>query len=330
VHTWPWHRRDAARLGRVLVHVAVSTLWRYPVQFRRTLLASAAVAALAMGGIQGGSAQSAATAGADLGLYVGTGDCSKLAKMDALTSIGTVTVLEPKNVGLEAADDAAIGSGSIAGFRVDELPTVEGHVELVAADGERLACGEIGGAFMANGDLLVGLREDGDSNVTGVAYFAPARNGVDTDVTVFVAGEDLFLIASEAEVTAATSGAEATYLAAADRLRAELDASVTKFDTLIANAQVGDPVWTKAVAAEFATWDRLEAEASALVPPAGYEDAHMALVDGLGAYIDGADALAQGIDTGDNAAITEAAKLLREAEDLVNEAEDLFAEARAS
>lgn len=299
-------------------------------QLRRSLLASAAVAALALGGIQGVSAQSAAPAGADLGLYVGVGDCSTLPKMESLTAIGTVTVLEPQDVGLDVADDAAIGSGSIAGFRVDELPTVEGHVELIAADGERLACGEIGGAFMANGDLLVGLREEGDTNVTGVAYFAPARNGVDTDVTVFVSGEDLFLIASEAEVLAATSGAEATYLAATDKLQAELDASLSKFDALIANAKVGDPVWTKAVASEFATWDRLEAEAAALVPPAGYEDAHMALVDGLGAYIDGADALAQGIDTGDNAAIEEASALLREAGDLIDEAEDLYAEARAS
>lgn len=297
---------------------------------RRSLLASAAVAALTLGAAGNVSAQSAATAGADLGLYAGIGDCSKLARMDSLTSIGTVTVLEPQDVGLDAADDAAIGSGTLAGFRVDELPPVEGHVELIAADGERLACGEIGGAFMANGDLLVGLREEGDTNVTGVAYFAPARNGQDTDVTVFVSGQDLFLIASEAEVTAATSGAEATYLATIDKLRGELDSSLTTFDSLIANAKVGDPVWTKAVAAEFATWDRLEAEAASITPPAGYEDAHMALVDGLGAYIDGADALAEGIDTGNNAAIEEASRLLREAEDLVNEAEDLFAEARAS
>ena len=66
-----------------------------------------------------------------------------------------------------------------------------------------------------------------------------------------------------------------------------------------------------------------------MTPPAGYEDAHQALLDALDAYNEGATALAQGIDNSDQQALAEADALLAEGDDLLAEAQALFDEAAA-
>jgi plastocyanin len=53
--------------------------------------------------------------------------------------------------------------------------------------GTYIACGEIGGVRDANGALTIGLRELNDSGFTGIAFLAPAADGVSTDVSVFIA-----------------------------------------------------------------------------------------------------------------------------------------------
>jgi hypothetical protein len=50
-----------------------------------------------------------------------------------------------------------------------------------------IACGEIGGVMAPDGSLTIGLREQGDSGYTGIAYLAPGADGASTDVTVFLA-----------------------------------------------------------------------------------------------------------------------------------------------
>ena len=50
-----------------------------------------------------------------------------------------------------------------------------------------IACGEIGGVVAPDGSLTIGLREQGDSGYTGIAYLAPGADGASTDVTVFLA-----------------------------------------------------------------------------------------------------------------------------------------------
>ncbi|MGH9174201.1 MAG: hypothetical protein ACRD1H_07575, partial [Vicinamibacterales bacterium] len=49
-----------------------------------------------------------------------------------------------------------------------------------------LACGDIGGTVDANGALIVGMKELGDSGYAGIAYLAPAANG-GTSVSVMIA-----------------------------------------------------------------------------------------------------------------------------------------------
>lgn len=50
-----------------------------------------------------------------------------------------------------------------------------------------IACGEIGGVMAPDGSLTIGLREQGDSGYTGIAYLVPGADGASTDVTVFLA-----------------------------------------------------------------------------------------------------------------------------------------------
>lgn len=296
-------------------------------QLRHTITTLAAMAALLSFGIPSVAAQDAASA--DLSIYLLSGACDE-AIADEPIVIGTIPVLEPQAVGLPGADDAAVGTGTIVGFSVNELPDLGAHIEVVAADGESLACGEIGGSFRKSGELLVGLAEQGDSNITGVAFLAPSKDGASTDATVFVSGEDLWLIAAEAEASLGAAEMDSTYLTSVAAIKDRLSTSVETFNGLIASPKVGDGSWTRAVATEFAQWGSLRQELAAMTPPAGYEDAHQALLDALDAYNEGAAALAKGIDNNDSAALAEADALLSEGDDLLSEATALYDEAAAA
>lgn len=295
-------------------------------RLRSVVTTVAALSALFAVGMPTVSAQSAASA--DLSVYLLSGSCDENAAEEPIV-IGTIPVLEPQAVGLPGADDAAVGTGTIIGFSVSDLPDLGAHIEVVAADGESLACGEIGGSFRASGELLVGLAEQGDSNITGVAFLAPSKDGASTDATVFVSGEDLWLIASEAEAALGAAAMDSSYLTSVAAITDRLGGSVETFNGLINAAKVGDPDWTRSVATEFATWGSLKQELAAMTPPAGYEDAHQALLDALDAYNEGATALAQGIDNSDQQALAEADALLAEGDDLLAEAQALFDEAAA-
>lgn len=54
-------------------------------------------------------------------------------------------------------------------------------------DETSIVCGEIGGPLSPNGTLIVGLREQGGSGFTGIAYLSPGADGSSTDISVFVA-----------------------------------------------------------------------------------------------------------------------------------------------
>ncbi len=52
-----------------------------------------------------------------------------------------------------------------------------------------VACGEIGGVIEPTGALVVALREQSGSGLSGVAVLSPADGGATTDVSVFLTGE---------------------------------------------------------------------------------------------------------------------------------------------
>lgn len=54
-------------------------------------------------------------------------------------------------------------------------------------DETSIVCGEIGGPLSPNGTLIIGLREQGGSGFTGIAYLSPGADGSSTDISVFVA-----------------------------------------------------------------------------------------------------------------------------------------------
>ncbi len=71
-----------------------------------------------------------------------------------------------------------------------------------------IACGAIGGIPDANGDLFIGLREQNDSGVSGIAWLHDNGDGASTTVTLVLASQ----LAQEA-VGGPTDGDEATPVA---------------------------------------------------------------------------------------------------------------------
>lgn len=117
---------------------------------------------------------------------------SIIAELTALAVPSGETMGQPAAVVAET-------SFSAVPLPLEQLLT-ERHVIGVGSPGEDapgvVACGEIGGAFNEAGNLVIGLREVGDSGFTGIAFLAPsAADPEQTDISVFLAaglaGEDV-------------------------------------------------------------------------------------------------------------------------------------------
>jgi plastocyanin len=82
----------------------------------------------------------------------------------------------------------------------------DGHVVAIVGDQETAACGAIGGLRTATGAVVIELREQGNSGLSGVAYLADsAANPGQTDVSLFLAGLDTTQPDTRAEPTAGPS-----------------------------------------------------------------------------------------------------------------------------
>lgn len=104
-------------------------------------------------------------------------------------------------------------------FSLDQLLT-RLHVVHVLATGEHdeepLACGEIAGGLTIDDELVIGLREEGASGFTGIAYLvANQANASRTNIAVFVA-ENL-IAAAGADQEQRVQSADAGVLAPGDR-----------------------------------------------------------------------------------------------------------------
>lgn len=65
------------------------------------------------------------------------------------------------------------------------------NVHLAADDIDvYIACGEIGGVLDANGALVIGLSEQGNSGFSGIAFLSPGSDGASTDISMFIANGD--------------------------------------------------------------------------------------------------------------------------------------------
>lgn len=78
---------------------------------------------------------------------------------------------------------------------IDSLLASPHALQLLSSDEETaavLACGNLGGVREGNGALVIGLREQDGSHVTGIAYLAPnANNPVMTIASIFASGSGL-------------------------------------------------------------------------------------------------------------------------------------------
>ena len=115
--------------------------------------------------------------------------------------LGIVQAGQGAVVGSGGSDPVTQGFGTAAipFASLVESPHAVAVAEDVAAGGEVIACGDIGGTLTDTGALVVALRAQGSGAVSGVAVLAPALD--DPGAT----GVSVFLIAG-----ASTIGAEAT------------------------------------------------------------------------------------------------------------------------
>jgi plastocyanin len=97
----------------------------------------------------------------------------------------------------------AMRSESTVEVTLDELIVAEHAIVVRAGDGEIRACGDIGGVSL-DGALLVGLRQEADSGLSGVALLE--GSGELTSVTLYL----VFDPSSASPSSAATTGAEVT------------------------------------------------------------------------------------------------------------------------
>jgi hypothetical protein len=128
-----------------------------------------------------------------------SGSCAELDAVAA--NLGIVRAGQGALVGSGGADPVTQGFGTagIPFASLVESPHVVAVSEDVAAGGEVMACGDIGGNLTDTGALVIALRAQGTGVVSGVAVLAPALD--DPGAT----GVSVFLVAG-----APTVGSEAT------------------------------------------------------------------------------------------------------------------------
>lgn len=107
---------------------------------------------------------------------------------DVVATLSDLTPFEGETVGQESAivAESSYTNVPIAPEEVQADDLVV-NATLSADDDTPVACGEIGGPLSPNGTLIVGLREQNGSGITGVAYVSPGQDGASTDVSVFIA-----------------------------------------------------------------------------------------------------------------------------------------------
>lgn len=121
-------------------------------------------------------------------VHIHNGDCVNLGEVVAPLVDLTGPVGQPAG----QADKATIAESSftVVPIPLDALLGSNYAINVhLSADqiGTYLACGEIGGAVNANGELVIGLREMSNSGFTGVAFLTPGLDGASTNVSVFIA-----------------------------------------------------------------------------------------------------------------------------------------------
>lgn len=227
-----------------------------------------------------------------------------------------------------------------------------------SGDDSARACGELGGVPTEQGDLLVGLRQQEDSGLTGVAYLTPstvAQGQTDISVLIFEteaepeeqetavpeetpdteAGsgetdlEDQVATPVGEAADAVFSGEERQYATTLARQSTLVIASLRRVDALFEEPQVGDEGWTNQLAAELTLWQILSDEAQAIEPPPAFLEVHETYVEALGLLDDAATDIFSGLSGGDQELISQGTEQIEQAVQRIGDASKLVDELAA-
>ena len=300
-------------------------------------------------------------------LYAGhSGVAAQSAGLDGAVHQGTcdritdpVSDLTPSLLGTgewRGNNDAipAASSFSTIPISLDALLADEHVVTASDPAGDIIACGEIGGTRTDAGALIIGLRSEEESAVTGIAYLAPSGDGSQTNVSLFVAGEPLAEMAVDpAEVVAQAvpeavveeddvdalltpipvaepdeaapvveqqtgfTAEESAYANDVVEITESMVESFDEFTALMGNPRIGQNDWTIGVVTQFFIWDENYQEALALTPPPAFVETHALFVEALRLYSEAGDDAVVGIDTLDPAIINQASAKMNQASELI-------------
>jgi hypothetical protein len=85
----------------------------------------------------------------------------------------------------------ATNSFSAVPVALDAMLAADHAFVIAGADGEVLACGEVGGFLTDTGGLVVGFRSEPSTGLDGVAFLSPGDAPGQTNVSLFLTGEAL-------------------------------------------------------------------------------------------------------------------------------------------
>lgn len=120
------------------------------------------------------------------------GTCADVETAESAEELNDLTIVEGDAVGAPDALVAASGYTNVP-MTVDDLLADDYSVVVFAGDDPEtvIACGAIGGVPDQDGALSVGLTQVDDSGAAGVVYLAPADDGSETGVSVFLVPDGL-------------------------------------------------------------------------------------------------------------------------------------------
>ncbi len=121
-------------------------------------------------------------------VHIHTGNCANLGEV--VQPLTDLTAAAGDNVGQARRAIAAESSFTVVPLAFDAIVSgdhaINAHLSAEEI-GTYIACGAIGGALNADGSLIIGLEEMSNSGYAGIAFLAPAADGVSTNVSVFIA-----------------------------------------------------------------------------------------------------------------------------------------------
>ncbi len=231
---------------------------------------------------------------------------------DGLVQLGDLTYAGAAPVGAPGAAEAA-SSYSVAPVSLDALTGSATAIFVLDSENNALvACGEIGGVIGGDGALSIGLRPNGDSGFSGIAYLAPsagnpAQTGISTFLAVTGAGGS-----GDTATTDAMMEPE-TYSSMISSQLTVLVGSLQRIDALFGAANASDSGWVNQVGAELFLWRLLYRVAQDVNPPEAFASFDEQYLVALALLDSAATDIMQALNTSDESLLETAVTKIQDA-----------------